>query len=116
LRSIILSFVPDAIASGADTLVSIGGVQSNLHADLRGRCRHHSRREVEHHLLALRDIGLSVVDRHLVGNQGFFARIRRIAPWAMTQYWHWFAFEVATTIISRSAFARFPDFSIGASW
>ena len=32
---------------------------------------------------------------------GSFARTRRMAPCATTQYWHWFAAEVATTIISR---------------
>ena len=54
-----------------------------------------------------------IVDCHLVGDQRVLGPdtqdrpvgddailIRRIAPWAMTQYWHWFAFEVATTIIS----------------
>jgi 1-aminocyclopropane-1-carboxylate deaminase/D-cysteine desulfhydrase-like pyridoxal-dependent ACC family enzyme len=58
--------VPDATASGADTLVSIGGVQSN-----------HTRREVEHRLLALRDIGLSVID--LGGGPIGADRARRLA-------------------------------------
>ena len=46
---------------------------------------------------------------------GFLARTRRIAPWAITQYWHWFAAEVATTIISRSALVRPLSRSINAS-
>ena len=47
---------------------------------------------------------------------GFLARMRRIAPCATTQYWHWLALLVATTIISRSALVRLPLFSISASW
>jgi hypothetical protein len=47
---------------------------------------------------------------------GFLARMRRIAPCATTQYWHWLALLVATTIISRSALVRLPGLSISASW
>jgi hypothetical protein len=39
-----------------------------------------------------------------------------MAPCAITQYWHWLAPLVATTIISRSALLRPPGFSISASW
>jgi hypothetical protein len=46
---------------------------------------------------------------------GFLARMRRMAPCATTQYWHWLALEVATTIISRSALDRLPGLSISAS-
>jgi hypothetical protein len=46
--------------------------------------------------------------------------MRRIAPWATTQYWQSFAAEVATTIISRSALVSVQPgpvfFSINASW
>ncbi|MNC94719.1 hypothetical protein D3C83_116400 [compost metagenome] len=51
---------------------------------------------------------------------GFFARMRRIAPCATTQYWQPLAPEVATTIISRSALVSVQpapgSFSIRASW
>jgi hypothetical protein len=72
-------------------------------------------REVEHRALPWREVGLAVIDRHLVGDCGFRARTRRIAPCATTQYWHWLAPLVATTIISRSALLRPLSFSINAS-
>ena len=47
---------------------------------------------------------------------GCFAYTRRIAPWATMQYRHLLALEVATTIISFSAFVRPPFRSMSASW
>ena len=47
---------------------------------------------------------------------GFLARMRRIAPCATTQYWHWLREETATTIISRSALVSPSDLSISVSW
>ena len=47
---------------------------------------------------------------------GSLARMRRIAPCATTQYWHWLALLMATTIISRSAAVSPSRLSISASW
>ena len=47
---------------------------------------------------------------------GSFARMRRIAPCATTQYAQWLAPEVATTTSSRSALLSPPSRSMSASW